>query len=318
MQLPLMLLKPALAALCSHTARKFVIAGICAFSTALISPAQTAPVLTMAITGPYAFKDTPAAPSYRVTATNTSQTTVSGITLNHVLRATDGAYLIAAQPSQGTCQPGGQGITTVNCSVGSLDPGASVIVNVVAQMVSADITFSSSATGVDGNGSSFFTTAVQRTTVHGNPPTGTPVVAISLSANPTPKDLVGGRPGTLNWTLQNSGGIRANKLVLALVIDNRMRVTSSVIRGSNAGDPVSCNAPTPGDPGTNIITCNIEYLGGTSGGSGGSTTVTQLQVTVNYVSPPVANQTTLLATGSLSFDGTDSSNPSATGQVRVK
>lgn len=84
------------------------------------------------------------------------------------------------------------------------------------------------------------------------------------------------------------------------------------------GDPGSCNAPTPGTPGTNIVICNIDYLGGTSGGSGGSTTVTQLQVTVNYVSQVVPVQTTELATGYLSFDGSDSSNPVATGQVRVK
>ncbi|HST78490.1 MAG TPA: hypothetical protein VLN58_08375, partial [Verrucomicrobiae bacterium] len=85
-----------------------------------------------------------------------------------------------------------------------------------------------------------------------------------------------------------------------------------------AGDPVSCGTPVPGTQGTNIVFCNIDYLGGSSGGSGGSTTVTQLQVIVNYRSPFVSSQTTLSATGYLSFDGTDSSNPIATGQVRVK
>jgi hypothetical protein len=105
---------------------------------------------------------------------------------------------------------------------------------------------------------------------------------------------------------------------MALVIDSRMRITSSVVAGSNSSDPVSCNAPTAGDPGTNVITCNIDYLGGSSSGSGGSATVTQLQVTVNYIAPVVSAQTTLVANGYLSFDGSDSSNPIATGQVRVK
>jgi hypothetical protein len=185
-------------------------------------------------------------------------------------------------------------------------------------MISGDITFLSSATGIDGNGAAFSIAPVQRTTVHGNPPPGTPVVSISLSANPTPKDVVGNRGGTLNWTLQNSTGVRANKLILAMVIDNRMSITSSVITGSNSSDPVSCNAPAPGDPGTNVVTCNIEYLGGSSGGSGSTAPVTQLQVSVSYISPQVSTQTTLFATGYLSFDGTDSSNPIATGQVRVK
>ena len=309
---------PAHSALCTRTAHKAAYLAILILCAAVTSLGQTAPVLTITVSGPYSFKDTPVVPSYKVTVTNASTAIASSIVLSHALGATDGAYLISAQPSQGTCDQGGRGITALNCSIGSLDPGASVTVNVEAQMISGDITLSSSATGIDGNGAAFSIAPVQRTTVHGNPPLGTPVVSISLSANPTPKDMVGGRSGTLNWTLQNSTGVRANKVILAMVIDNRMTITSSVIAGSNSSDPVSCNAPALGDPGTNIVTCNIEYLGGSSGGSGGSTTVTQLQVTVNYSSPFVSTQTTLLATGYLSFDGTDSSNPIATGQVRVK
>jgi len=285
---------------------------------AVVSFGQTAPVLTTTVSGPYSFKDTPVVASYEVIVTNTSAAIASSIILNHALGSFDGAYFIAAQPSQGSCDQGGRGITTLNCSVGNLDSGAAVTVDVEAQMISGDMTFSTSATGIDGNGAAFSIAPVQRTTVHGNPPLGTPVVSISLSANPTPKDLVGSRSGTLNWTLQNSTGVRANKLILAMVIDNRMLVTSTVVTGSNSGDPILCNAPAPGDPGTNIVSCNIEYLGGSSGGSGGSATVTQLQVTVNYTSPVVSTQTTLSATGYLSFDGTDSSNPVATGQVRVK
>lgn len=285
--------------------------------------AQTAP-LSLTITGPYSVKDTPALPSYTITIANTSLAIASNISLSNVLGATDGSYLIAAQPSQGTCEAGGQGITNLSCSLGALDPGAAISVNVVAQMASGDVSLCSSAAGTDGNGAPFSTTPVQRTTVHGSAPQGTTVVSISLSANPIPKDVTGGgRAGALNWTLQNSTGVRANKLVFAIVIDNRMFLTSSAVTGSNSTDPVSCNAPTPGDPGTNVITCNIDYLGGSSGESGGSgggsgSTVTQLQVTVNYISPSVSTQTTLQASGYLSFDGSDSSNALATGQVRVK
>ena len=274
--------------------------------------------LAIVVSGPSSFKDTPVVASYKVTVTNASQAIVSSLTLANALSTTDGAYPIAAQPSQGSCEFGGRGITTLSCSLGSLDPGASITVDVVAQMFNVAITLASSANGIDGNGAAFSMASVPRTTVHGNPPAGTPVVSISLSANPVPKDLVGGRTGTLNWSLQNSTGVRANKLIMALVIDSRMRITSSAITGSNSSDPVSCSAPAPGDPGTNIVTCNIDYLGGTSNGSGGATTVTQLQVTVNYISPVVSTQTTILANGYLSFDGTDSSNPLATGQVRVK
>jgi len=291
-----------------------VVGVLCA---AALSFAQTAP-LSMTISGPYAFKDTPAVASYQLTVTNSSQAILSNISLSNTLSSADGAYLIAAQPNQGTCELGGQGITTLSCSVGSLDPGASIGVNIAAQMVSGTMTLSSSATGLDANSAPISAGPVQRDTVHGNPPAGTPIVSISLSANPTPKDLVGGRTGMLNWTLQNSTGVRANKLTFAMVIDSRMSISLSSVTGSNAGDPVSCGTPLPGAPGTNIVFCNIDYLGGSSGGSGGSATVTQLQVIVNYRSPFVSSQTTLLATGYLSFDGTDSSNPAATGQVRVK
>ncbi|MGE5321398.1 MAG: hypothetical protein ACM3SW_00955 [Actinomycetota bacterium] len=280
--------------------------------------AQTAPV-AITVSGPYAFKDTPAVPSYKVTVTNTSQAIASSIVVSHVLGATDGSHLIAAQASQGTCDPGGLAVTALSCSIGSLNPGASSTIDVAAQMVGGDITFSSSASGFDGSGASFSTAPAQRTTVHGNPPAGTTLVSISLSANPTPKDLVGGRSGTLSWTLQNSNPVAANQLVFAMAIDNRMSILSASVAGSNSTDPVSCGAPLPGDPGTNIVFCNIDYLGGSSGGgSGSSTTVTQLQVNVNYIAPIVSAQTTLLATGYVSFDGTDSSNPAATGQVRVK
>lgn len=278
---------------------------------------QAAPV-SLTVTGPYAFKDTPAVATYAVTISNTSEAIVSNIVLSHSLQSADGAYLMAAQPRQGSCDQGGPGITTLTCSVGNLDPGASVRMNLAAMMVSGDIAFSSSAAGIDGNGSAFSAARVQRTTVHGNPPAGTAVVSISLSANPTPKDLVGGRTGTLNWTLQNSTGVRANKLTLTMVIDSRMHLSSSVVSGSNVGDPVSCEDPIPGDPGTNVVFCSLDYLGGSSGGSGGSATVTQLQVTVNYTAPVVSGQTTLQASGYLSFDGSDSSNPLAVGQVRVK
>lgn len=304
-------------ACCAVAARKTLYLAVFLMCAAVLSFGQSGP-LSITVSGPFSFKDTPVVPSYKVTVANTSQAIASSITLANALSTTDGAYLIAAQPSQGTCDPGGQGISSLSCSLGNLDPGASITVDVVVQMFNAAITLSSSATGIDGNGAAFSSAPAARTTVHGNPPAGTPVVSISLSANPIPKDLVGSRTGTLNWTLQNSTGVRANNLVMAMVIDNRMQITSSVITVSNSSDPVSCNAPTPGDSGTNIITCNIDYLGGPSSGSGGASTVTQLQVTVNYISPVVSSQTTLLASGYVSFDGTDSSNPLATGQVRVK
>ncbi|MGZ7053314.1 MAG: fibronectin type III domain-containing protein [Candidatus Angelobacter sp.] len=273
---------------------------------------QTA-VVSIAVSGPYSFVNTPAIASYKVTVTNISPSAVSNVSVNNLLSTIDGAYIIAAQPAQGTCAQGGVGITNVSCSLGSMAPSAVVAVDVVTQMQGGQITLSSGASGTDGQGSAFTVAPQQRTTIHGNPPAGTPVVSISLSVNAIPTDLGPGKPGTINWNLQNTTGIAARNLVLAMVIDSRMNITSAAVTGSNSTDPVSCNAPSPGVGGTSVLTCNIASLGGPSS----STTVTAMKVTVNYTAP-VLTPLTLPATGYLSFDGSDSSAPVAATSIRVK
>jgi len=276
-----------------------------------VTPATA--VVSISVTGPYSFITTPVVPSYKVTVTNISSATVTSVTVNNALSTIDGAYIIAAQPGQGSCAQGGIGITSLVCNVGSLAPGASTTIDVVAQMQGAAITLASGVTGNDGNGVAFSLAPQQRTTIHGNPPAGAPVVSVSMSVNPIPTDLGPGKPGTINCNLQNTTGIAANNVVLAIVLDNRFAVSSAVVTGSNGTDPVSCNAATPGVGATNVISCNMAYLGGPSA----TNPVNTLKVTVNYTAP---NQTplTLNATGYLSFDGSDSSNPVVTGQVRVK
>lgn len=62
-----------------------------------------------------------------------------------------------------------------------------------------------------------------------------------------------------------------------------------------------------------MLTCNMASLGGRSS----SPTVTAMKVTVNYTAP-LQTPLTLPATGYLSFDGSDSSNPVAATSIRVK
>ncbi|HET6936672.1 MAG TPA: hypothetical protein VFI72_17645, partial [Candidatus Angelobacter sp.] len=138
--------------------------------------------------------------------------------------------------------------------------------------------------------------------------------SVSMSVNAIPTDLSPGKPGTINWNLQNTTGIAAKNMMLAMVLDNRLQITSAAVTGSNSTDPVSCNTPTAGLNATNVVTCNMAYLGGPSSGTN---PVTALKVVINYIAP---NQTplTLNATGYLSFDGSDSSNPVSPTQIRVK
>lgn len=272
------------------------------------------PVLSIAVAGSFSYVNTPVVTSYNVTVSNISSSTVSSISVNSVLSTIDGAYIIAAQTAQGSCSQGGIGITNLSCSMGSLAPGASASIDVVVQMQGAAITLSAGATGIDGNGATFTLAPQQRTTIHGNPPAGATVVSVSMSVNPIPTDLSPGKPGTINWNLQNTTGIAAKNMMLAMVLDNRLQITSAAVTGSNSTDPVSCNTPTAGVNATNVVTCNMAYLGGPSSGTN---PVTALKVVINYIAP---NQTplTLNATGYLSFDGSDSSNPVSPTQIRVK
>jgi hypothetical protein len=68
----------------------------------------------------------------------------------------------------------------------------------------------------------------------------------------------------------------------------------------------------PGLINTNLVICSIASLGGQKAAN----PVTKMTVTVNIVAP---NQTNLqlLPTGTVSFDGIDSSNPTATIVIRV-
>jgi hypothetical protein len=97
---------PAHSAPCTRTALKAAYLAILILCAAVTFFGQTAPVLTITVSGPYSFKDTPVVPSYKVTVTNASTAIASSIVLSHALGATDGAYLISAQPSQGTCDQG--------------------------------------------------------------------------------------------------------------------------------------------------------------------------------------------------------------------
>lgn len=273
----------------------------------------TVPAVSISVTGPYSFINTPVVSSYKVTITNISSATVTNIAVNNVLSTIDGAYIIAAEPVQGTCAQGGVGVTSLTCTQGSIAPGASLTIDVVVQMQGAPIALSSGVTGNDGTGAIFNLQSQQRTTVHGNPPAGVPIVAVSLSVNAVPADLGPGKPGTITWNLQNTTGVAAKSLVFVMVLDSRINITSVAVTGSNSSDAVSCNTPSPGVGATNVVTCNMASLGGPSS----STTVTAMKVTVNYVAPgqfPL----TLSATGYLSFDGSDSSNPVSPASIRVK
>ena len=116
----------------------------------------------------------------------------------------------------------------------------------------------------------------------------------------------------MTWTVQNTTGVQANNLLLALNIDNVLTITGVTATPNSGSNPVTCNAPVPGLINTNLVICSIASLGGPKSAN----PVTVMKVTVN-ITAPNQNNVQLLPTGTVSFDGIDTSNPTSTITIRV-
>jgi hypothetical protein len=283
-------------------------------STPIAPSASNVPVMKILVTGPPSQNPVPAIVSYEVTVTNTSLFPVTNVIVNNVLSTTDGAFIIVAEPPQGTCTPGGTGVTTVACGLGNMAPGQVVVIDVAVQMQKAQITLTSRVTANDVAGSSTTFKEEHRTT---SPPgaqllPNTPQISVPISGNGVPTSLNPGKAGTLTWTVQNTTGVQANNLLLALNIDSVLTITGVTASPNTGSNPVTCNPPVPGLINTNLVICSIASLGGPKAAN----PVTVMKVTVNILAPN-QNNLQLLPTGTVSFDGIDTSNPTATITIRV-
>ena len=283
--------------------------------SAPITPlAANVPVMKILVSGPPSQNPVPAIVSYEVTVTNTSLFPVTNVFVNNVLSTTDGAFIIVAQPPQGTCTAGGTTVTNVACSLGSMSPGQVVVIDVAVQMQKAQITLTSRVTANDVAGSSTTFKEEHRTTSPPGtpPPANAPQISVPISGNGVPTSLNPGKAGTLTWTVQNTTGVQANNLLLTLNIDSVLTITGVTASPSTGSNPVTCNPPVPGLINTNLVICSIASLGGSKAGN----PVTVMKVTVN-ITAPNQNNLQLLPTGTVSFDGIDTSNPTATITIRV-
>jgi hypothetical protein len=283
--------------------------------SAPITPsAANVPVMKILVSGPPSQNPVPAIVSYEVTVTNTSLFPVTNAIVNNVLSTTDGAFIIVAQPPQGTCTAGGVGITNVACSLGNMAPGQVIVIDVPVQMQKAQITLTSRVTANDVAGSSTTFKEEHRTTSPPGtpPPANAPQISLSISGNGVPTSLNPGKAGTLTWTVQNTTGVQANNLLLTMNIDSLLTITGVTATPNSGSNPVTCNPPISGLINTNLVICSIAGLGGPKAAN----PVTVMKVTVNITAP---NQTNLqlLPTGTVSFDGIDTSNPTSTITIRV-
>jgi titin len=283
--------------------------------SAPITPsAANVPIMKILVSGPPSQNPVPAIVAYEVTVTNTSLFPVTNVIVNNVLSTTDGAFIIVAEPPQGSCTAGGVGVTTVACGLGTIAPGQVVTIDVAVQMQKAQITLTSRVTANDVAGSSTTFKEEHRTTSPPGtpPPAGAAQISVPISSKGAPTSLNPGQAGTLTWIVQNTTGVQANNLLLALNIDSVLTITGVSASPSAGSNPVTCNAPVPGLINTSLVLCSIASLGGPKSAN----PVTVMTVTVNITAP---NQTNLqlLPTGTVSFDGIDTSNPTSTITIRV-
>ncbi|HKW75719.1 MAG TPA: fibronectin type III domain-containing protein [Terriglobales bacterium] len=288
-----------------------------AASLAIIPQSTNVPNTTIVVNGPSGVASTPTQVTYGVVVTNASLFPINTVTVSNILTTTDGAFLISAVPDQGTCTALGAGATQTICSLGNMAPGQVLNITVVAQMNAATITNTAKVTAFDSNGNSLTFSQAFRTTQPSLPPPPPPPntkVPVVVQANAIPTDLHPLSQGTILWKVSNNTTTVANNIVFTITIDPLLAVDSVAVTPNSGSDPASCGAPAPGLGGNQIV-CTIATLGGPTVNN--VTPVQAMNVTVFYTSP---NRTGLQFTpsGTVAFDGIDSSNPTAGVVIRVR
>jgi uncharacterized repeat protein (TIGR01451 family) len=265
------------------------------------------PNTTVVVNGPPGVASTPTQVTYNVVVTNASLFPIQNVSVNNVLSTTDGAFIISAAPDSGTCSATGAGVTQTICNVSSMAPGQVLNITVLVQMNAATITLTSTVTGFDANGSSLTFSREFRTTqpsIAAPPP---PVkISVPVSGSATPSTISPGATGTFIWTVSNGTNTVANNVVFTITIDPALTINSVTVTPASA----SCGAPAPG-LGGNVIVCTIANLGK-------SINVQTITMTVGVTAPPPPANLQFLPSGTVTFDGTDTSNATATLVVRVK
>ena len=284
-----------------------------AASTPVTPSVSNLPIMKIEVNGPISVTPVPAIVTYTVVVTNTSPFPVTGIQVNHTLATTDGAFIIVAEPGQGTCSGDGSGVTAV-CSVGNMAPGAVVNIDVVVQMQRAQIDLSSRVTGFDANGDSLVFKLEHRTTTPPGtpPPAGSLKIPVTVTGQATPATLNPGQAGIITFSASDNTNTVATDVNFTITIDTGLTLNSVTASPNTGSNVASCNAPQPGLGNTNVITCNIAALGGAKA----TNPTTTLQVIVG-VTAPNRSGLTFLPSATVNFNGINSANGTSTLSVKV-
>jgi hypothetical protein len=293
-----------------------------------ITPAVIA-ALSATMGGPTSLTSTPVRVTYPITITNNGVLPVSAATLVDTLTTTDGAFILLAQPTQGSCTAGGTLVTSVTCNLGTLGAGVTAQINVIVQIQAAAVTNSAKFTALD-NASVVITAAASVTTAPPPPPTVVLSATVSVAGNAQVPNPNVGQAGNIVWTISNTTQNPAQNIVFQTNVPTTgvasMQLNSITVTENNGGVFVCTFTPTVGP----AVPCASAPVG-TGGGSiqvttaalGGSTKngnkpPQTLIVTVNVTNPAgTVKGTVFNATGTMTFGpgATDTLPNSATVKI---
>jgi hypothetical protein len=270
------------------------------------------PNTTIVVNGPPNVASVPTQVTYTVTVTDASLFPIFNVNLSNVLSSTDGAFIVSAVSDSGTCSAVGSGITQTICNVPSMAPGQVLNITVVAQMNAAAITLTSTVTAFDTNGSSLTFSKAFRTsqpTVQ-PPPQTLPTISVPVAGSAIPSTIHPSDTGILTWTVSNGTNTTANNVVFTITVDPLLAINSVTVTPATGANPATCSAPAPG-LGGNVVICTIARLGK-------AINAQSMTMTLGVTAPPPPANFQFIPSGTVKFDGIDSSNSTATLIVRVK
>ncbi len=293
-----------------------------------VTPSVVA-ALSAIMGGPTSLTSTPIQVTYPITIKNNGILPVTSLALTDTLVTTDGAFIIIAQPSQGSCGSGGLGVTTLTCNLGTLAGGASAQVNVIVQIQGAAVTNSAAITALD-NALTTLAASASTTTAPPPPPTQTTTATISVAGNAQVPNPNVGQAGNIVWTISNTTQTAASNVAFETIVPSTgtknmflNSITVSINNNGtfvctfipNGGAPVPC-ASAPTGTGGGLIQVTTPTIGGST--KNGQKPPQTLIVTVNVTDPAGTTTNTIFtATGTMTFGpgGVDTLPNSATVKI---
>ncbi len=224
------------------------------------------------------------------------------------------ANILSVSSGQGTCTPGGPGVSILSCNIGSMAPGAVVRINIIVQMQSQSITNSATVNGTDVAGTALASHTASVTTTTSAGQGGSAAISLAVTAqNPRPNV---GQAGNITWTVSNTTTTVAQNIVFTNVVPAGLVINSFTATVNNGGVAVCGGPALPANGGT--ITCTTPNLGGST--KNGAKPPQTMIVTVNVTPAAGTSGLTLSPSGTVTFGpgGTDTLPNSATVAIRVR